>query len=350
MRIEELKTFVTKLKSHIDTTKIIQHEQNLINILSQNIQPNNNRQPLDPHKTNFYNCLVSFEFNTLSLGEIEISKIYKINELLGEDVKLKFIETFRDERIDPAGILKSLNDHFTQLNNINNLFTQLATGLKQFNSSKDIELKKDQGKLLVHFTNKAKINNITDFYKWIETWNTILRGFTVASNLQPESVTITYVQKSSPLVMELMIFIGVINLIGGATLLILKNIDKFLEIKIKIKEIEEMEIPESKEEILSLLRNSLEKFEHSVAEKIINELKTEIKSNDTEKLEHLKMGINKLFKFLSEGGMLEEKIHSLTENKNEELKNDDTITKTKELYSEIRKISTKIENEQKLIE
>ncbi len=350
MRVSELKSLMIKVKDHIETTKLMQHEQNLINTLTQNTRPNAGKSPLDPHLTNFTKAVSSFEFNLLSNEETQFANIYRIDGILGKDAESRIMEILRDERIDPAGVVQKISEHHRSLDALQKTSIALIENLKEYSSGKDISLSKEEGKLQVHFTNQTKIDNITDFYHWIHTWNNILRGFTVASDLRPETITITYVQKSSPLIMELGVLFGVLNLIGGATLLILKNIDRYLDIRLKKKQIAETDGLTSRDEIVKLLETELERFEKNASDRIARELLQKLNKDPEEQneaFETLKVGLGALFDFLNKGGQVE--LGRLPEAENADESNT-LIAESQLAFEEIRKLQSEVEDEMKLLD
>jgi hypothetical protein len=344
MKISELKALMIKVKNHIENHQLLNHYNNFFNILNQNLQ-NNQRippQPLDPHRNNLFTGLSAFNFDELPYGQLRIAETYKLRELLGKSAVQYIEDILRDDKFDPAGVIQKITNHKNRLNEFFQKSSAFVQYLEPFTEDRDIKIEKNEGILQIHFTNKASINNIVDFEKWIDTWQKILRNFSLSTDRKPEEVRVIYVQKSSPLLIEVAAIIGIINLIGGATLLVLNNIDKYLEIQKKIREIKKMDYLSKKQDILDKFQKEADDFKEISSEKIAKDVLKQASKSEADHNEiyiGLKMSISDLFKFIDCGGRVE--TYNPNEKKDKEAKLENT--ETKKLFDQIRKLQQEVE-------
>ena len=225
-------------------------------------------------------------------------------EVVGSDGLKKFESAFSENSGVPSAVITELNEHATRiaqlLTNTNNVLTSLG-GLGEVDQSEE-----GRGVVEIVFRKNVAIDNLTDLAGQSETWEKILRAYSILADEAPENTKIIATNKVNPF----FLWLATAPLISKAIYATVKPfIDLWHEV-LKLQEatltLEEKRIAVAEKKLG--LRKEIEAYEsakvtkilESVAGNFFKEGLTETKKNDG-KANLLKYG-PKIYEFIKAQG------------------------------------------------
>ena len=309
MKITGLVKLMKEIIKYYENNDVIQKSDEFLDALKMYVKSSNQNytQKLVQAMNVFLNAILKFDIYMLSFDEQTIAKRMKINILFGNDGKNSIENYVKNLNDDQDVMISNINEIVAQIKELYNEADNILNYLEFYVIEENNEYDSSTALIKMQFAGRAGIENIVDFDNWISIWYKIFRSFAIAEGRRPEEVRIVNVQKDSPLILEIAAYCGIVNLISTATLMILKNIDKYFEIKKKIKEIEAMEYLKIKEEITKKLNDEAERFRVELSKDIAKDLMKEIQieNKDGEIENGLAISIKGLAKYFEDGGKIE---------------------------------------------
>mgnify|MGYP003589032184 CR=1 FL=1 len=171
-------------------------------------------------------------------------------------------------------------------------------------SLKEVGLRKGEALLEITFTDKTAVENIVDFEGWIDSWTKIIRAFSELAGEKPESSRVVFVQKSSPLILDIATACSLVVLMGKAVDAVLAKVERYLSIRKQVEEIKKLKL-ENKQ-----IEKSLEEEADAFSEKSAEEITTELTAGMKPKpggdvINGINFGIRNLFVFIDKGGRID---------------------------------------------
>ena len=120
----------------------------------------------------------------------------------------------------------------------------------------------------------------------------------------PESARVVFVQKSSPMILDIATVTAVAMAIGKAAEFVLSRIEQYLRIQKQVAEIKKLNL--ENDEIEAGLSSEANKYAERSAEEITEKIVADVKVKiDGEVRNNLQLGINNLFIFIDQGGRVD---------------------------------------------
>jgi hypothetical protein len=225
MRVSELLSVMEKIKKYYDQNNILNLYNSFIQSLTNILQQNQKNQELRATQEPLYKAFRNFRYDSLSYSEKQILVGYDSTNMVGSFAVKYLDQILRDQNFDPARVINDIKQHHKACSDLYKRANDTIAMLSPLVEKHDVELSKNHGILQLHFTNNTDFDDFVSFENWIDSWNIILRNAADLCQIRTEELKISLIEKNSPLLIEIGTIVGIINLIGSATLLILKNID-----------------------------------------------------------------------------------------------------------------------------
>jgi len=178
--------------------------------------------------------------------------------------------------------------------------------------------------------NSPELQNSVDFDNWIDSWTKIIRAFSQLVGEKPESSRVVFVQKSSPLIIDVAAVAGLVVLMGKAVDAVLAGVERYLTIRKLAEEIKKLRL---ENELEKSLEKEAEDFSEKSAREITAKLTAAMKPKpDGEVLNFTSLNIHKLFVFIHKGGRVDCPC----------LNGDDTKGLT-DIFTEVRKLQNAVD-------
>lgn len=304
MKVENLKSLTSKLVEWLTESAVETKFQQFATQLNQALTSNQRNTPNPVQKDALLDALRSFNALELSYSERRLLNSLGYNSFVGDDA-VKNIETvLYDENFDPSGVN-------TKIANLLNEFKAFSTDVKTLASSMsklpDLdkhELGDGEELLEITFLDGASIDNVVDFQKWIDNWTMVIRNFSMLYGEAPESARVVFVQKSSPMILDIAAVASVIMAIGKAAEYVLSRIEQYLRIQKQVAEIKKLNL--ENDQIVAGLAGEADKYAERSAEEIADKIVADVNVKiDGEIRNNLQLGINNLFVFIDQGGRVD---------------------------------------------
>lgn len=165
-----------------------------------------------------------------------------------------------------------------------------------------------EGKVLTRLTfhNEASINNVVEFNQWAKSWNFIARGFAMSVGETPETFEIVNADRGS--------FIVDLLVGAGAMKVLFEALKSFTDLAISVTDLT-MKLQQMKglknavsddlyEQFVKEAKDSIEKEENDIIEKVIEQLKSKGLIQNPEANNDLAKAIREMHKFNTQGGSI----------------------------------------------
>jgi hypothetical protein len=303
MKVDDLKTLSGKLLAHIQKERTESLFQEFLQVLTTSLR-GNRQQPVSQQKDKLYASLRSFDNLSLTYSEAGLFSVLGYGEFVGDSAVRDLDTILHDENFDPAGVLNKIDAKQKAFQQFTERNSSLTTALQRVPVLKDVALRKGEALLEVTFTDKAAVDNIVDFEGWIDCWTKIIRAFSELAGERPESARIVFVQKSSPLVLDLATASGLVLLIGKAVDAVLIRVERYLSIRKQVEEIKKLKL--ENKQIEKELEKEADAFSEKSAHEITSELTAGMKPKpDGAVINGLSMSVKNLFLFIDKGGRVD---------------------------------------------
>lgn len=300
MYIQELYALSLWVQEEVVTKQILQKYQQLVQKLTENSQPNRQKQPFDIQKNTLIKALE--EMNIATLNEEQQLFLNKLNifNILGTIAIEELENILYKNALDIATATQEINRKYTLLNQGIAKINQIREGLTGLVEVEEHII--DKAIIRVHFDNEAAIDNITDFKKWSVTWYDIGRGITMVHRASPEDISVIGANKGS-IVIELATAYAITKTLSDIILKVLKVVEKVYDIRKKAEEIRSMKLSNDK------ISNELEKEANNIKktdiEAIVDSISETESLSDGEVKTNLSKAITKLLDFVDKGGEID---------------------------------------------
>jgi hypothetical protein len=345
MNIEEIYNLTEWIAEEVTSNQIGPKYQELINKVSQNVNPRNANQaaqPFDQEKEVLLDSLKQIKIFSLSNQQIEVLKKIDTYEALGSHAANYVDELFYKKGLDLPTVLSELQKLYGKIQTLEQRSKLIKDSLNGIISSEGYEIDEDSALLKFHFQHNAEITNVVDLKKWMSELYDISRGLCITQDLAPESIRVVSAESGS-LIITLSVAVSAVMLFSRAIMEILKIVEKAQVIKKQALEIRNLELNNEKieRELLKEAEEHVKVKRKELIESLIEEFAPTI---DGEQKNALEKSLSKLMTFIEKGGevdcylpKIEEEIDSEDESESYEL-----ILKLKNDFSEIRILDSRI--------
>ena len=272
------------------------------------------------------------------LNKEQLAFLEKIG--IGDNIGKNGVEKIEDilykNAIDIAAAHKKIQEMYQSLSQGIARIKKIEEGLGQvLEDIEEVEI--TEGVLIrIVFTRESSIETVSDFKKWGEIWYNIGRGISMAYKKTPEDIKVVGAGKGS-IIIDLATVYVLAKAFASIVQFILDSIKKYLDIRLKIKQLKELDI---KEEELSPVVEAVGKIKEESIEKIVKKILKD--SNAVKEKNHgeiesaLKKSVTELFDFIKGGGDIDFVLPEVYE------ESDDKEKKLKSMIKEIRKSEERI--------
>ena len=303
MKVDDLKTLSTKVVEHAKKSKTEDLYLHFLQVLTNSLH-HDRQQPVSKQKDELFSSLRSFDQLPLTYSESRLFSVLGYGEYVGETA-IRDIETILyDENFDAAGVLQKIETKQKAFKQFIEQTRNLQTALQRVPTLKDVALREGEALLEITFTDKAAVDNIVDFESWIDSWTKIIRAFSQLVGERPESARIVFVQKSSPLIMDVATAIALVLAVGKAVDFVLARVERYLNIRKQLEEIKKLKL--ENKQIEKDLEAEADAFSDKSAQEITAELTAEMKKKPAgDVINGISLGIKSLFVFIDKGGRVD---------------------------------------------
>ena len=300
MNVEELFALNAWIDREIGEKRVVKRYQALHNILNQNAQPNQAKQPFEQQKSELINILRDIDLPRLTIDQLNFLENLGIAQHVGEHGISEIEDILVRNPIDVA----------TAASRIAEIVKRLSQGVEKSNQIKAglsgcVELTPTEvGEILVRvsFSGNASMTNIVDFKKWGADWHDIGRGIAMVHGVAPEDIRIVGAKKGS-IVIELVVVYVVAMTVSTIILQALKVAERVLDIKKKAEEIRGMRL--SNDKIEHELDQEAETEKAKGIERITAEVVKKLgkkAGQEGDQIKALETSVKKLIGFVEKGG------------------------------------------------
>lgn len=216
MKVDDLKTLSIKIVEQVQKSKVESLYQQFLQILTNSLRNNNRQQSVSPQKEQLFVSLRSFDQISLAYSETHLFALLGYGEYVGDSAVREIETILYDENFDPQGVLQKIEAKQKAFQEFVERNRNLQVALKRIPTLKDVALHDGEALLEITFTENAAIDNIVNFEGWIDSWTKIIRAFSQLVGEKPESSRIVFVQKSSPLIMDVATACSLVLMLGKA--------------------------------------------------------------------------------------------------------------------------------------
>jgi hypothetical protein len=304
MKVEDLKSLSSKILEHAQQQKTEHYFSQFFSVLQQNLRRDRQPQPISKQKEEFYASLRSFDRMSLTYSEKNLFQLLSYDRIVGSQAVDAINVILHDEQFDPMGVLQNIEQKLKEFKQFIERNQTILSALQPIPTLKEIALQEGEALLEITFTDKTSVDNIVDFEHWIDCWTKIIRAFSQLVGEKPESSRVVFVQKSSPLIIDLATTSCLVIAFGMAVDMVLKKVEKYLRIRKLIEEIRKLKLENKKimKELTSEADSFSQKQSEDIARKLASSLKQEF-SGDV--LNAVSFAIKNLFDFIDKGGRVD---------------------------------------------
>jgi hypothetical protein len=303
MKVDDLKTLASKIVEYIQKSKIEQLYSQFLQVLVNSFR-NNRQQPVSKQKDDLFSALRSFDRLPLTYSETHLFSVLGYDEYVGEKAVKDLEAILYDENFDPQGVLQKIDAKQKAFQQFLERNRNLQTALQRVPTLKDVALHKGEALLEITFTERAAVDNIVDFEGWIDSWTKIIRAFSELVGEKPESSRIVFVQKSSPLIVDVATACSLVLMVGKAVDSVLARVERYLNIRKQIEEIKKLKL--ENKQIEKDLEAEADDFSDKSAQEITGELTAGMKPKPAgDVINGISLGIRNLFVFIDKGGRVD---------------------------------------------
>lgn len=304
MKVENLKSLSSKIVALAQKQKVEQHFKQFLNVIQQILRNNNRTQAVSPHKENLFQALNSFDQMALSYSEKNLFNVLSYDDFVGNKAVQELDKILHDEQFDPTGVLQKIEEKFNAFKQFLERNKTIESALQIVPTIEDKELQEGESLLEITFSDAAAIKNIVDFDSWIDIWTKIIRAFSQLVGEKPESSRIVFVQKSSPLIIDIATACGLIVILGQAVDAVLKNVEKYLRIRTQVQEIKKLKL--ENKEIEKALKSEADAFSEKSSQEIAKKITSGIKPKPSgDVVNGVSLAVKNLFVFIDKGGRVD---------------------------------------------
>jgi hypothetical protein len=306
LKVQDLKTLTAKLLDHVKKQKTEELFERFLrplrNSLGGNRQPP--QQPVTKEKEDLFASLRSFDQLALTYSEAGLFSLLEYGTFVGGSAADALDSILHDEQFDPVGVLKQLEAKHEAFKTFVERNRQVAVALKPVRTLEETALQAGESLLEITFLDKAAVDNVVDFAHWIDVWTRIIRAFSQLAGNKPESARIVFVQKSSPLIIDVAAACALVLVVGKAVDSVLEKVERYLRIRRQLEEIKKLKL--ENKQIEKGLSDEAEAFSDKVADDITGQLTGDAKGKFAgDVVNGVKLAVKDLFIFVDKGGRVD---------------------------------------------
>lgn len=303
MNVDELYHLTEWINAEIVERKLPKLYSALHNILTQNSQPNQEKQPFDNQKTSLFESLKNVPLSQLTIDQVNFLEKLGLADYIGQNGISLLEEILYKNAIDVA----------TASTKVQEILTSINTAIEKSNAiKKGLEGCVEIGKPLseeilirVNFSKDAAMANITDLKKWGSVWYDIGRGIAMVHDSSPEEIRIIGAKNGS-VVLELAATLSIAWTISSIILMALRVAERVIIVQGRAEEVRGLRLGNDK------IAKDLEQEAKKEREKGIAEITTTIaqklnikSSGEGDKTSALDKAVKELVNFLTKGGEID---------------------------------------------
>lgn len=304
MKVENLKSLAQKMTTTLSESAAESHFQQFSSQLKQVLVANQRSTPTTELKQKLFEALRTFDTLDLTYSERRLFTTLGYWQFVGQSAVEKIDQILYDENFDPAGVSTAIEALNTEFKSFASDVKSLEKSMSKIPDLDHADLRDGEDLLEITFLDGTSVDNVVDFQKWIDNWSMIIRNFSMLHGEAPESARVVFVQKSSPMIMDVAAITAVVLAIGKAAEYVLSRIEQYLRIQKQVEEIKKLKL--GNKNIESDLTKEADKFAKKSADEITKKIVAEANVDvDGEVTNNLKLGINNLFVFIDNGGRVD---------------------------------------------
>lgn len=303
MKVDDLKTLAIKLVEHIQKINAEELYQQFLHVLAQSLR-NNRQQSVSQQKDQLFNALRSFDKLQFTYSETHLFSVLGYGEYVGQSAVREIEAVLYDENFDPQGVIQKIEAKQKDFQQFVQTNRNLQIALQRVPTLKDVALREGEALLEITFTEKAAVDNIVDFEGWIDSWTKIIRAFSELVGEKPENSRIVFVQKSSPLIVDIATACTLVLMVGKAVDCVLARVERYLNILKQLEEIKKLKL--ENKQIERDLQAEADAFSDKTAQEITEQLTADIKLKPAgDVVNGISLGVRSLFGFIDKGGRVD---------------------------------------------
>jgi len=301
MNVSELYSLTFWIEDEIVNTQIPQKYQALLQVLQQNAQPNQQKQPFERQRDDLIKTITKVPLNQLTKEQLLFLDALGIAKAVGEDGANQIKDILYINSLDIATAAQRIQEILNKLNQGIQKSKQIQSGLSNCVSLEEYE-ESDEVLIRVAFTGQAEMRNVVDFKKWGSIWHEIGRGVAMAHNGKPEDVKVIGATKGS-IIIELATNPAIATTASVIIFFALKLAEKVLNIRMKAEELKGLKLKNKKliSELEKEAENEKQDGIEEICDKLVSELKIDV-NGDGEKVNALRKAVKDLINFVEYGG------------------------------------------------
>ena len=304
MKVQNLKSLTAKLVDWLSESAAETKFQQFATQLNQALTSNQRNTPNPVQKDALIEALRSFDNLELSYSEQRLLNSLGYRSFVGDDAIEGIKQILYDENFDPSGVNTKIAKLSSEFKAFANDVKTLSNSMSKLPDLEKYELGEGEELLEITFLDGTSIDNIVDFQTWIDNWTMVIRNFSMLYGEAPESARVVFVQKSSPMILDIATVTAVAMAIGKAAEFVLSRIEQYLRIQKQVAEIKKLNL--ENDEIEAGLSSEADKYAERSAEEITEKIVADVKVKiDGEVRNNLQLGINNLFVFIDQGGRVD---------------------------------------------
>jgi hypothetical protein len=304
MKVEDLKSLSSKIVAHAQQQKTEHYFEQFFDLLQQNIRKERQQQPVSQQKDQLFKSMRSFDQMPLTYSEKNLFEVLSYDTIVGSKAVAAIDGILHDMQFDQAGVVQNIKNKLNEFKQFIEINKTLQSALQRVPTLKETALHTGEALLEITFTDKAAVENIVDFEEWIDCWTKIIRAFSRLVREKPESSRIIFVQKSSPLIIDVAAACGLVLALGKAVDSVLNSVEKYLRIRMLVEDIRKIKLENNKAE--KALMDEAEAFSEKLSQEIARDLTAGVKPKASgEIVNGVSLAVKSLFGFVDKGGRVD---------------------------------------------
>jgi hypothetical protein len=278
--------------------------------LTNNIQPNNQKQPVGEPAKQLTDLLRNVPVDVLTTSQLKFLADIEVASYVGETGAQKIEALLAQSAIDPVAAVNGVQEMINAATRAVERIGKLSSGLEGMVPA--ISPEDDYAIVRVTFAHAAALNNVVDFKEWGNTWYLIARGITMAYGQAPESVRVVGASRGS-IVIDLAVIYAIAKVFGSIVRQALEATNTLQEIRLKEQQIRELKLNndildaglnKARQQLLATAAEAKDAVIQTIAEEAIADAGINARG-EGDKCNALRNSVRLLVEFLNDGGNLD---------------------------------------------
>jgi len=338
MRISELKRTMDFVEKTVIEPGVPARFEELIAVLQENARMRTGQppQPITQQKANLIAAIKSIRPQILTLNERRLLETFIDTDVMGDAGVESINRVFAEHNLDPMGAVNAFTEMKQKYDQLISAASETLKVLEPIDVAViETDIEENRAVLQITFKEGASIGNVTEWHDHSDQWWQIVRSFGLLTDTTTDQAKVLSFQQGSVIV-EISAAYLLVKAVGLAADKILSVIERLLELRKKIHEIKQLDL--TNKQIERDLEKEAAAFQENKVTQIAQQVVAEInkaKATDGEVSNAMKMAVERLFKFLDNGGTVDCRLR-LMEKEPEEAK------QLRDVYRKIRTLETRI--------